>query len=290
MNITIEEKSQTANWTIDLSWSTSFFISVVDADFNYWSYGPLHSGGDGPTACLAQGDPLESNSCVTVLQSLALSSLSYRTGISSGAAAGVGIGALFGGLLFGITGTYFLLQNRTRRGRHSVRGSSPDSFHTREHSGHDGHRPRMPMLSVNGSHASRSEYLVEPFRLPGDSHNTLLYANSESPLTPATRLNNQIYVVHHDGGRAPVTVYHEDGTEVVELPPRYINEDGSIRTPNTAGSEVVSEGTTVGGAPRSQQPAEFFNQPRQAGSNPRKLQPNRRLTAPQSPNASSPSP
>jgi hypothetical protein len=32
---------------------------------------------------------------------------------------------------------------------------------------------------------------------------------------------SQVYVVHHDGGRPPVTVYTPGGTEVVELPPRY---------------------------------------------------------------------
>jgi hypothetical protein len=35
------------------------------------------------------------------------------------------------------------------------------------------------------------------------------------------RNSHQVYVVHHDGGRAPVTVYTADGTEVVELPPSY---------------------------------------------------------------------
>ncbi len=29
-----------------------------------------------------------------------------------------------------------------------------------------------------------------------------------------------VYVVHHDGGRAPVTVFTPQGTEVIELPPR----------------------------------------------------------------------
>jgi hypothetical protein len=35
------------------------------------------------------------------------------------------------------------------------------------------------------------------------------------------RDSRQIYVVHHDSGSAPVTVYTADGTEVVELPPSY---------------------------------------------------------------------
>lgn len=37
---------------------------------------------------------------------------------------------------------------------------------------------------------------------------------------------SHVYVVHHDGGRAPVTVYTADGTEVVELPPRYPADSG----------------------------------------------------------------
>lgn len=32
---------------------------------------------------------------------------------------------------------------------------------------------------------------------------------------------SQVYVVHHDGGRAPVTIMTSDGAEVVELPPGY---------------------------------------------------------------------
>lgn len=32
---------------------------------------------------------------------------------------------------------------------------------------------------------------------------------------------SHVYVVHHDGGRPPVSVYAADGTEIVELPPQY---------------------------------------------------------------------
>jgi len=42
-----------------------------------------------------------------------------------------------------------------------------------------------------------------------------------APVQQAPAQGSQVYVVHHDGGRAPVTVYTPDGTEVVELPPRY---------------------------------------------------------------------
>ena len=37
---------------------------------------------------------------------------------------------------------------------------------------------------------------------------------------PETRDRSQVYVLHHDAGRAPVTVY-TGGAEVVELPPTY---------------------------------------------------------------------
>lgn len=52
---------------------------------------------------------------------------------------------------------------------------------------------------------------------------------SPDPISPTqtqqrSAASQQVYVVHHDGGRAPVTVYTPDGTEVIELPPRY---DGS---------------------------------------------------------------
>lgn len=35
------------------SWGSSFFISLVDSSGQSWAFGPLHSGGQGPTGCLA---------------------------------------------------------------------------------------------------------------------------------------------------------------------------------------------------------------------------------------------
>ncbi|KAL0950688.1 hypothetical protein HGRIS_007466 [Hohenbuehelia grisea] len=61
------------------------------------------------------------------------------------------------------------------------------------------------------------------------------------PTSVATHAGPQpqsVYVVHHDGGKAPVTVYVQDGAEVVELPPRY-NE-------GTPGSPGRGEGSHVG--------------------------------------------
>ena len=52
-------------------------------------------------------------------------------------------------------------------------------------------------------------------------------------VTEDVRQPAHVYVVHHDGGRAPVTVYTADGTEVVELPPRY--GEGDSAPPAAAG-------------------------------------------------------
>ena len=106
------------------------------------------------------------------------------------------------------------------------------------------------------------EYVVEPFAMPSppsDPGAPLLGASGASAMSPADatsasgsdpaeasitsgrRTNRQnVYVVHHDGGRAPVTVYTEGGTEVVELPPRYAA--GSTSSPSERGdSDTVHE-------------------------------------------------
>ena len=36
-------------------------------------------------------------------------------------------------------------------------------------------------------------------------------------------MGRNVFVVHHDGGGAPVTVFTDAGTEIVELPPSYLN-------------------------------------------------------------------
>ncbi|EJD04252.1 uncharacterized protein FOMMEDRAFT_19513, partial [Fomitiporia mediterranea MF3/22] len=53
-NITSNDMSP-INWTVQLSWASPFFISLVDANGQTWANGPLHSGGEGPTDCLALG-------------------------------------------------------------------------------------------------------------------------------------------------------------------------------------------------------------------------------------------
>ena len=110
------------------------------------------------------------------------------------------------------------------------------------------------------------EYIVEPFSIPGSSvsdPSAPLLPNTTPPSSPpdATsasgsdpssaggRAGRNVYVVHHDGGRAPVTVYTDAGAEVVELPPRYAD--------NTSSSDSRSDGRSDGRSPidRRREPA-----------------------------------
>jgi len=104
------------------------------------------------------------------------------------------------------------------------------------------------------------EYIVEPFAVPSASSDPnfphlpgrvpptasppdAMSASAsgsdpqEQSATSAGRRQN-VYVVHHDGGRAPVTVYTEGGAEVVELPPRY--PAGSTSDPSSRGESEMT--------------------------------------------------
>lgn len=83
--------------------------------------------------------------------------------------------------------------------------------------------------------AADSQYQVEPFVLPSATGDIRSSSPPTEPLrnpslsSPSfvpdhgTQRNpgQQVYVVHHDGGQAPVTVYTQEGAQVVELPPGY---------------------------------------------------------------------
>jgi len=110
--------------------------------------------------------------------------------------------------------------------------------------------PYDPLPAMTGT-PSRTplhmgNYHVEPFRLTNEPESqtpvsppnaTVVGSNTtESDPASGSAQRSHVYVVHHDGGRAPVTVY-TDGADVVELPPTYVRqEDGQLqparRAPN----------------------------------------------------------
>lgn len=136
------------------------------------------------------------------------------------------------------------------RRRRGSRDSKPREDLIRDSQLIQSQSPREISSAVNPTNLASTgglEYLVEPFAMPTSSSSMsdpsvplLPGGNPVSP--PADALSasgasepdqsrrQNIYVVHHDGGRAPVTVYSDEGAEVVELPPRY--PDGSTSAPS----------------------------------------------------------
>ncbi|KAK7064558.1 hypothetical protein R3P38DRAFT_3250140 [Favolaschia claudopus] len=221
------------NWTVNLSWGSPFFISVVDAEMNFWAYGPLHSGQGTTSACFS--GPKDSGS---------------RT-VSPAAAAISSFGGLLLGIIVGAIGMYMLYRRRNRKyTKHPPLLNQMDSdgytdpytyqaspyYHAVPTSQHP-HDTSLTSLSPSPrrGHAplqrESTRYQIEPF-IPPSERRLSSYGGSDpnneaqnaitSPTTTSGGGSGNIYVVHHDAGRAPVTVYHQDGTEVVELPPRYV--------------------------------------------------------------------
>ena len=110
----------------------------------------------------------------------------------------------------------------------------------------------------NPTHASESsgglnqlrsgslQYHIEPFIMPDENGRLALADDIRStehavttppePVSSSAAAPGHVYVLHHDSNVPPVTIYHESGTEIVELPPRYLQ--------NTSQSDMLSEGQT----------------------------------------------
>lgn len=101
------------------------------------------------------------------------------------------------------------------------------------------------------------DYRIEEFVMPGEDArgnvteasliprhvSSVALRDEGSPAASPTTAprDSHVYVVHHDAGRAPVTVYHDDGTEVVELPPQY-PQQGSRQRRDEASGQGSSRG------------------------------------------------
>jgi hypothetical protein len=176
------------------------------------------------------------------------------------ASIGAGVGGIVVGLLAGAFGILAFKRWRGSR-RHNKHWENPvrDSLLSS-----DSPRNTREMATTRGS---GREFIVEPFGVPstlrssspnnpgGDMTNPttspaneLSVSGSSDPADQSGRRPN-IYVVHHDGGRAPVTVYTEEGAAVVELPPQYAA--GSTSSPSEGdASPEVDRGREAGGTPR----------------------------------------
>ncbi|KAF8499131.1 hypothetical protein F5888DRAFT_1633637 [Russula emetica] len=228
------------NWTVSLTHGFPFFISVTDSQGNSWSQGPLHSGDNVDTSCLDTSHSGHKSSTVP-------------------AAIGAGVGGIVVGLLAGAFG---ILAFRRRGSRKEHR---EDLMRDSQLSSGNSQQSREVRATGGITAAGGLEYVVEPFAMPTTSPSSppsdpgapLLGGNptsptnmsrtdavstsgSSEPADPSGRRGTRnVYVVHHDGGRAPVTVYTDEGAEVVELPPRY--PAGSTSTPSETRSASSRE-------------------------------------------------
>ncbi|KAF8499132.1 hypothetical protein F5888DRAFT_1633638 [Russula emetica] len=223
------------NWTVSLSHGFPFFISVTDSQGNSWSQGPLHSGDNGDTACLNLNHSPDGHSSSIVPATIGASVGGILVGLLAGA---------FGILAFG-------------RWRGSRRHDKPWENQIRD-SMLSSDSPRNPREMTSTSGGGR-EHIVEPFGVPSTLRSSSP-GNPGVPLPPGGNITNpttspgssdpadqsgrrpNVYVVHHDGGRAPVTVYTEEGAEVVELPPQYAAGSTSTPLESDASREVDRRG------------------------------------------------
>ncbi|KAL1755684.1 hypothetical protein FB107DRAFT_212927 [Schizophyllum commune] len=173
---------------------------VMDAERNVWSYGLLHSG-EGTTSCMAK-DP--------------------GAIVPSGAAAGAGAGAALLGFVIGALGVWIFLVRR-----HLKRSIS---------------RPRSVNLG-SGSSSARTESQTQLERAADCPPTSQSHARSQSARRPRGEAQSgrqdsgrNIYVVHSDGGAAPVRVYYENEEEgVAELLPNYAGGGGPNGASENAG-------------------------------------------------------
>lgn len=89
----------------------------------------------------------------------------------------------------------------------------------------DGRQRNTLVSNSRGSSAYTPSVSVGPHRLNSDEPGSPPPASSRHLVAPTPSNTpprpHQVYVVHHDSQVPPVTIYHQEGTQIVELPPRY---------------------------------------------------------------------
>jgi hypothetical protein len=244
-NITSNDMSS-INWTNSLNYASEFYIGLYDSAGNMWSNGPLHSSGGGTIGCLAGNATLSSGR------------------VQPAVAIGAGVGALVLGSLIGVAIAFFFIrryyEKKMQADLASLNGSPgvtaysnlPRDFQYRSIPTSGISNPTHTSGSSGGLNQLRSgsiQYHIEPFVMPDENGRLALADEARSTghtvTTPepvssssaaAPQQQSHVYVLHHDSNVPPVTIYHESGTEIVELPPRYPQD--------TSQSDMLSDGQT----------------------------------------------
>jgi hypothetical protein len=161
----------------------------------------------------------------------------------------------------------------------SASGPAPTPFVDASTGGSSAQYPSM---------GSNMQYHIEPLRMPTEDGRRNFAAPSHSSLRtsvavthapepsfshhgPPTETHHDpapphnpgaVYVLHHDSNTPPVTIYHEQGQQVVELPPMYTqNRQISPPPPASPSGRTTSHASLRTDSTPSDGPA-FLQQPR----------------------------
>jgi hypothetical protein len=250
------------NWTDSLNYASEFFVGLYDSAGNMWSNGPLHSSGAGTIACLAGNATFRYDDqidTISVPDSVCFFSSSGL--VQPAVAAGAGVGGLVIGSLIGVAIAFLFIrrhyQTKMQADLASLHGSPgvtgyaslPRDFQYRSipTSGisHPSRASEPSMGGLNRLRPDSLQYHIEPFVMPDENGRLADESTGNTVTTPtrpvtspttAPQQQGHVYVLHHDSNVPPVTIFHENGTEIVELPPRYLR--------NTSQSDMLSEGQT----------------------------------------------
>jgi len=221
-NITSNDMSS-INWTVSLSYASPFFMGLYDSAGNVWSTGPLHSGGgiSASSNCLSGNITSSSDHVQPVI------------------AIGAGVGGFVAGLLIGLAvALLFLRRYYAKKAQEHRFVDLPSSDGSSGNAMTNANLPQdsrsgvsYPGHTLSSSGRGPLQYHVEPFVMPDENGRLANEAAStggvttppESVSPPPASGPQQLYVLHHDSNIPPVTIFHESGTEIVELPPRYGN-------------------------------------------------------------------
>ncbi|KAJ7254560.1 hypothetical protein C8J57DRAFT_1347223 [Mycena rebaudengoi] len=210
-NITSKTKGPIV-WTVSLPRAFPFFLSMTSADGLMWSNGPLHAGALGPTDCLSPGSIPKAKANMLVVAS--------------------GVGGSLGAAIIAALAVFLFFRFRRRKTlerpvqvvlKHESLASTGSKASPTDTS---------PTESYN---SFARQTLTSDHVITSPLQRTDSAATASSPLAQSGSRpsRSRTYVLHHDAGRAPVTVVIPEETEVVELPPRYQNQN-SNGLPNPA--------------------------------------------------------
>ncbi|KAG8954416.1 hypothetical protein FRC04_011743 [Tulasnella sp. 424] len=250
--------SEGVTWKVQLQWAIPFFVSMTDSTGLTWSYGPLHAA-QGDESCLVGVGPHASIAVVVgtavgslilgaVLTILALYLVNHRRDSRRG-----------GWTPFRLTGKKSSLVPTPYLDTPQLDGdtsqllatASPYDLGYSDRGGQRGSSATMTSYALTTIQTNQTNpglalpYQAEPF----DPNLLSPAGGAAEPTSPAgatlaspVERRSHVYVVHHDSGPAPVSIYAPDGADVVELPPIYSG-------PNRRRMHTDGEGLPPGAAP-----------------------------------------